>query len=310
MGGSGRSSGYIGPLTKSEQEKLQKAQELERLQLMTDINRLINDALAVFNGRDRDATNEKLDKLQDLLGSDFEVEHILLGGSVAKHTEVDGLSDVDALVVLDKEDIERDSPKKILSTFYKTLNEKLEHHDVAKIEKGNLAVTITFDDDTQIQLLPALRSKTHVFISSPDGTYWNETKPKAFTDELTAANKAMNNALVPAIKLMKAVNSNLPPQKQLTGYHIEAIAVDSVKTYDGEKTSRALLLHMLGYAAERVLVPIKDKTGQSRVVDSYLGKADSVQRKNVSQAMSGLQRRLDTATTLQQWKSVLGVADE
>lgn len=310
MGGSGRSDGYIGRLTKTEEEKLQKAREQERQQLSADINGLINELLGVFNGRDRDVTNEKLNQLQDLLGSKVEVEHILLGGSVAKHTEIDGLSDVDALVVLDNEYIEGDSPRKVLNTFYRTLSEKLEHHGVSKIEKGNLAVTVTFDNGTQIQLLPALRSRSRILISSPDGTYWNETKPKEFAKELASANRAMNNMLVPAIKLMKAANSNLPPQKQLTGYHIEAVAVDSVKKYDGEKTPRALLLHVLGYAAERVLVPIRDKTGQSRVVDSYLGKADSLQRKNVSQTLSGLQRRLNAATTLQQWKSVLGVGDE
>jgi hypothetical protein len=305
-GGGGRNS-YIGPISRSVQQKIDDAQERERQQFVQSINDLLGDLLTSFNGRDRDATREKLDSIQNLLGDEVEVENILLGGSLAKHTEVDGLSDVDSLVILDRQDLQGKSPKEVLQIFYDKLRDDLPSSEVNVIHKGNLAVTITYKDKTEIQLLPALKAKNVVSISSPDGKYWNETKPKTFQKALTSANEKTGNALVPAIKLMKSINDNLPKQKQLIGVHIEAIAIDAAKNYNGEKTPRAFLLHILDHASQRVLVPMKDKTGQARVVDSYLGKADSIDRKNVSQALSGLKRRLETATTLQQWQSVLGV---
>jgi len=310
MGGGGYSTFDIGPFSPSIERKIAAAQEKEQLEFISNVNDYLSTILALFNGRDREATNRKLDRLQELLGNEFEVDKILFSGSVAKHTDIDGISDVDSLVILDRQELKEKKPGEVLDAFYSILDSKLPRSEIADIKKGKLAVTVKFSDNIEIQLLPALKTKNTVAISSYDGTNWNETKPKEFQKLLSSANIKMNNALVPAIKLMKAVNDNLPLQKQLKGYHIEGIAVDSIKNYDGEKTPRALLLHIIAHASERILVPIKDKTGQSHMIDSYLGKADSIERKNISQTLSGLKRRLETATTIQQWKSVFGVDNE
>ena len=158
----------------------------------------------------------------------------------------------------------------------------------------------------RLQLLPALRTGNTIFIASPDGKSWQETKPHIFQRALTRANINMNQALVPTIKLLKSINAGLPQQKQLSGYHIETLAVDAVQDYDGLKTPRTLLTHVLGCAAQRVLRPMSDVTRQSPNVDSYLGEANSVPRRNISQTLGGIKRRLETATTLFQWSGVLG----
>ena len=84
------------------------------------------------------------------------------------------------------------------------------------------------------------------------------------------------------------------------------MAVDAAKGYKGNKTPNALVLHVLRHASERVRTPMKDATGQSRTVDAYLGKAESVPRRVASQALSGIARRLDASTTLGQWQGIFG----
>lgn len=49
---------------------------------------------------------------------------------------------------------------------------------------------------------------------------------------------------------------------------------------------------------------IQDKTGQTRTVDAYLGKANSDKRKNISLVLTGLKRRLETATSVSQWSAI------
>ena len=84
------------------------------------------------------------------------------------------------------------------------------------------------------------------------------------------------------------------------------IAVEAVKGYRGEKTVKALLLHVLQDASKRILRPIRDITGQSRVVDSYLGKEDSTKRRIAADALASVARRLNAAKSVDQWIATLG----
>jgi hypothetical protein len=309
MGGSGGS--YFTPIDNGMEQKLKVAQEKEKQKLISDVNYLLSDLLAIYNSRDKNTTNKYLDKIQDILGKEFEIDRILFGGSVAKHTEVDGLSDIDALVILNTNDIKGDNPKDLLKYFYDILNLKLKNSDDKKeIIEGKLAVTIIFKDNTEIQLLPAKEKENIISIASQDGNTWNDTKPKEFQKELTEANSQMRNGLIPAIKLFKSINSNLNPNQRLFGYHIEALAVEASKNYLGEKTPRALLLHLLDYASNRILKPIKDVTGQSKQIDSYLGKDNNELRIKISKSLSSIKRILDTSTNLDQWRNIFGVGDE
>ncbi len=168
-----------------------------------------------------------------------------------------------------------------------------------------MAVTVTYDDGMEIQLVPAIRKGAAVAVPAASGGGWNETEPGAFRRHLTSANERLGGNLVPTIKLFKAVLSRFPPQKRLSGYHAEALAVDAAKNYSGSTAPKDLLVHLLQHASRRVLRPIQDRTGQSRTVDAYLGAANTAERKNISMALDGMRRRLSTATTLAQWKAVL-----
>lgn len=305
MGGSGGGR-YTSPSSDDLRHKIEQAQEKERQRLDNDVNELLQKLLAKYNDRDREASTERLAKIGEILGDTVEIENILLGGSVAKHTDVDGISDVDALVILNRDDLAGKTADIILDDFFDTLNQSLLRSEVANIEKGRLAVTVIYHDGEEIQLLPSLRSGNMISVAAADGKSWNDTNPKVFQRELTKANARLNQALVPAIKLMKSIVSDFPKQKQLTGYHIEVLALEAVTGYTGYKTPKALLTHILGTAAERVLKPITDVTRQSKKVDSYLGKENSIERRNISQTLDGMKRRLEAATTVAQWRAIFG----
>ena len=292
---------YISPSSETLAQKVERAREIEQRRLDGDINELLARILARFNDRDTEAVACRLTEIKELLGDTAEIDQILLGGSVAKHTAVNGLSDVDALVILDRDDSVGISPATLLDNFHRKLNRELPRDEVASVGIGRLAVTVKYRDDMEIQLLPAWRSGNTISIAADDGETWNDTHPRQFQRDLTRANSRLNGGLIPAIKLFKSLVANLPQQKQLKGYHVEAMALDSARGYQEQKTPRALLIHLLGHAAERVLQPMRDKTGQSRTIDSYLGEERSLERRNISQTLEGLKRRLEAATSVAQW---------
>jgi len=266
---------------------------------------MLSALLAKYNARDTDAISDHLDKLEETLSSEANIERFLLGGSVGKHTFVDGLSDIDALVILDSKNAREQSPGEILDSFHARLAASLPRDKVAEVTKGRLAVTVKYRDGTEIQLLPALRRGNKVAISTEDGRQWNETKPKLFQKALSRANERLNHALVPTIKLVKGVMGDMPTQKQMTGYHVESLALEVAKGYRGPKTVKSLLVHVLQEGAKRVLRPISDITEQSRIVDAALGAANSTRRRILSDALSGVARKLNSATTVDEWRAVL-----
>lgn len=305
MGGSGGDGRYrsVSPDTA---RRIEIARKREVARLNAAVNDYLAEILTQFNARDADLTNERLNALAELLDDVSEVDRVLLGGSVAKHTDVDGLSDVDALVVLDRADLKGKGPAALKAAFFAELHDQLPGSEVAEVKEGKMAVTVVYRDGMEVQLLPALRSGQRVLLGVPGTKGWSEVDPKKFQTSLTAANQRLGGALVPAIKLLKSINGDLPTQKQLSGYHLEALAVDAAKSYSGPSVPREVLIHFCKHASERVLKPITDITGQSRQADEYLGAANSAQRRIASQALSGIARRLETATSVDEWKAVFG----
>ena len=307
MGGGG-GGGYFPSNPEKLKRLIQEARGTEAQQrLEIKINELLQASLATFNERNTEKIQDHLEKVGQILGKEFEVDQFRFGGSVAKHTYVDGLSDIDALVILDRRDIVGESPKEVVDSFHDLLSKRLTSDDVADVEKGRMAVTVTYRDGTEIQLLPAVRNGSRVAIPNPHKNDWKETNPKAFQKELTRANERLNGRLVPSIKLVKSIIANLPEQKRLSGYHTEALCLEGMTGYRGANTVKDLVLHALDYSARRVLRPMGDITGQSRAIDSDLGKPNSVERRVVADALAGVVRRLKAATTVDEWKGILDV---
>ena len=292
MGGGGAS--YFPSKPRQLRTLIKRTQEgMERRRLESEVNEYLQRLLVTMTNRDAQKIEEYINEISEILGENHEIDKFLLGGSVAKHTYVDGLSDVDALVVLPSKHLETKSPQEVLSSFAESLAGEMTKDKVATLTQGKLAVTIGFRDGNEVQLLPAIRRRADVYISNARGTDWEPINPRLFQRELTKANKKLNNALVPTIKLVKSILSNLPEELRPTGYHVESLSLDVSKGYRGPKTVKSLLLHTLAASASRVLQPIIDVTSQSRNVDDYLGKRDSDQRIKLSHAIAGISRRLD-----------------
>ena len=81
----------------------------------------------------------------------------------------------------------------------------------------------------------------------------------------------------------------------LTGYHIESIAIEAFRNYQGPKSLNAMIRHFFEVSPSIVLKPIKDKSGQSIHVDEYLGAAQSDERKIRKAALERISRSLKNA---------------
>ena len=293
MGGSGggyfRDSGDPGDLARklldTEAQALDEGYE-------ADVNQLLGELLKDFNSRDAAATREVLDEvkkeLADEIGGTID---LVYGGSISRHTYLEGLSDIDALVIIDPDDVGRKSPEWLKDRFAQRLRE-LFGNDSVKI--GDLAVTVTVRDK-ELQLLPAMREDAGYRIAAPDGRSWSKINPRIFADKLTQANKAQDGKLIPVVKVTKTIIAALPKQQQLTGYHVESLAIEAFKNYEGQRTYKAMVAHFFERAMELVKAPIVDRSGQSVYVDEYLGAANSQERRVVSQALQRVQRKLQNA---------------
>ena len=304
MSGSGSGGGYSG--SSAYDAELIRTNERLRETLNAQMDAYLADLLAVANGIDRDLMRRRLDELRSHLRDVVDVEQLLFGGSVAKHTAVDGISDVDALVVLERQQALSGPPSDLLQAFAQQIRSEGNMREIDSVSYGRLAVTVRFRDGMEIQLLPAVRKGDQVMIASESSRGWRTIAPKEFSRALTEANQRAGGKLLSAIKLFKAINDSLPPQKQLVGYHVEALAVESVRGYSGPLTPRALLINLMDSAATRVLRPIGDRTQQSQYVDEYLGSENSMERQIRHQALLGLSRRAKGATSMSDWRSLFG----
>lgn len=306
MGGTG--GGFFGVKTTPEKlaEKLRDSEsEAVDQQFEAEVSGDIGRLLASVNDRDAEAIARHLDVIKKALDKDVSGSvDTLYGGSVGKHTYVDGLSDIDSLVLLDDSDLKNASPSEVREYFASRLRESLRG---TPIEVGRLAVTVSFADAV-VQLLPAVRHGNGFRIPSADGDSWSHINPQGFTEKLAATNRSLGGKVIPTIKLAKTVIATLPENRRLTGYHIESLAIEVFKGYSGPTTPKALLTHFFTECPKRVMTPIVDHTGQSVHVDEYLGAADSLQRRIVADSLSRVGRRMknaDRARSRSQWNSVL-----
>ena len=67
------------------------------------------------------------------------------------------------------------------------------------VSAGNLAVTVNYAHDIEIQILPAIRTNTGgIRIAEPTSTRWsNVVQPENFARKLAEVNQARNGRVVP-----------------------------------------------------------------------------------------------------------------
>ena len=298
------SSRYIDRPGDSVINRIRKAKEEEDRRLDADVQEFLRGVISAANDRNTDLTRDRLDSIVAAVGEVEDVETLLFGGSVAKHTYIDGLSDIDTLVILDRDDTRGLGSVAMLEKLSQELSIALSGTEVEDVRAGDMAITVQYSDGIEIQVLPCVRDGEEIRVPNPSGEGWVASEPKKFAADLTSANREQAGNLVPAIKLVKSLTADLPEQQRISGYHIEALSVEAANSLTSPLPVNKLVVHLLNFSSERILKPIEDRTGQSQNVDDSLGVADSAERKLRSTALTSLARRLDVASSVAQWRSI------
>lgn len=301
MGAGGEREWHWDEYKKSDIKKIKKDQE--RKSFYPELNELLSKKLSNFNSRDTEQINQHLDTILKALESEIEGPlKLIFGGSIKKYTYVNGLSDVDMLVVLNNSELANKNPKEVMDYFKVKIEQRLPN---SEISVGNLAISVKFKStDIEIQLLPAIKTKTGLKISDLGLNKWsNVIKPDKFASRLTEINKQNIGRVVPVIKLFKSINEKLPNDIKMSGYHIEALAIKAFENYKGETKYSEMLRSICKQAKSLVLHPIEETTGQTDLIDSKFGPRNSELRIKLSNHLNRIVNKMDLATASQSKKS-------
>ena len=310
MGGSGGGGTFYSRTPEEARKQVRDAENKTTVAAFeSTLSETLGDLLSTYNSRDHRLVNERLSQLKEALGSEIEGSlDQLFGGSVAKHTYVDGLSDIDSLVFINDTALEGERPRAVLAKMERILQRALKTE--ADVSHGRMAVTVAFKDGMVVQLLPALKTAgLHVHVPSSRTERWSKIDPVAFQAALTKRNGECGGKLVPTIKLAKAIIGQLPEAQRLSGYHVESLAIAAFRGYEEAKTTTAMLPKFFERSKELILAPIRDRSGQSLHVDAYLGGDNSVERQTMSHVLGRLARRMRNATaagSTGQWRALFG----
>lgn len=181
------------------------------------------------------------------------------------------------------------------------------------MQSGKLAVTVKYAGKTEIQLLPAIRTKTAGVRIGQHGTNrWSKVAhPEKFATRLAEVNAVRDGRVVPVIKLAKAMADGFitHEDRKLSGYHMESLAIDAFADYKGRLDPKTMLIQLLRHSAKAVMNPIVDSTGQSRFVDEYLWPANSIQRKRASTYFGQTRRKVNSCTTREAFNDLFCIGD-
>ena len=272
-----------------------------------EINGCLRGHLRDYNDRDVEAINRHLRGLRDALEiGDDDVIRTLFGGSVSKHTYVTGLSDVDVLAIINDSSLSGQSPADVIVLMKQRITQRMPRTTVTT---GDLAVTVKYADGIEIQLLPAIRTKSGVRIADPGRNAWsNVVHPERFTRKLTQVNQANSNNVIPAVKLAKGLIAHTirSDRDQISGYHVESLAIEAFRNYQGSRDLKSMVSHFTDFASKAVLKPITDPTGQSRRVDDYMGPANNQRRQRASNLFKRMQQSFERCLTREDLHNLFG----
>ena len=272
-----------------------------------NFNRYCEQLLVQYKRRNGNAVTRHLKSVCDILRhEDDHVVQTKFGGSVQKGTYVTGLSDVDVLLIVNQSSLKNKPPSKVIASVRDTIQQRLPKNPVTA---GKLAVTVSYADKTEIQILPAIRTTDGFRIAHPGSTKWsNVVHPDRFAERLIKVNNARGGRVVPTIKLIKAMADCFikDSSRKISGYHMESLAIDAFAGYEGDLDPRSMLVHFLGHSVKAVITPIKDPTGQTKYVDEYLGQADSGPRKRASRYFGQLRGKVNSCKTRAEFDDLFG----
>lgn len=291
MGG----GGGAGPVSRDDANWLQTIRRVDVDKYEAETNELLKAISSSIGARDDEAIHRHVEVLAEKLAGELvESIDVQFGGSLSKHTYVDGVSDVDALVLLGQSEVADETSRSLIQRMAELIHERLPD---TQVTTGDMAVTVTYQDGIELQLLPAILRGSRVQVPGGKHGDWSPiADPRRFANELKAVNASKSLLVVPVIKLFKAMEDvKLPPDLRLSGYHVESLAVGAFGDYSGPLERKAMLEHLVERASTGVLSPLADTTGQSSSVDEYLGAPNSPQRRTASAYLQRLRDRMRAA---------------
>lgn len=263
-----------------------------------NFNRYCEELLERYARRNQQAVTRHLESLCNIIRNEGHVVQTMYGGSVQRGTYVTGLSDVDVLLIVNQSSLVNQPPSSVIEQVRRTISGQLPNNPVSA---GNLAVTVGYSDGIQIQVLPAIRTNSGgVRIAEAGSTGWsNVVHPETFAHRLAEVNNANNGRVIQIIKLAKAIaNCHISrPSRKFSGYHLESLAINAFRNYQGPQDPKTMLTHFLSHSATAVKIPVADTTGQSGYVDEYLGPANSRLRNRASTYFSQMRANVNACTT-------------
>ena len=249
---------------------------METMNSDNEVNGWLGDKLKEYNDRPVEDINRHIDHLRDALEwTDDDVVRPLYGGSVHKHTYVDGLSDIDVLMTINDSAMSGMTPRDAIAHMEDLISKRLPKTDVSS---GDMAVTVRYSDKIEIQLLPAIRRKDGIRVADPGTNRWSDVvHPDRFAKKLTEVNQANRGRVIPTIKLVKGLQVGVirNEDERISGYHVESLAIEAFQGYPGPYDLKSMVIRFCDFASGAVMNPIKDSTGQSRHVDEDLGEPGS-----------------------------------
>ena len=132
---------------------------LQKSQVLSDkqFNAHCETKLVEYNRRKTQAITRHVNVLCRIVETKYsDVVRSLLGGSVKKGTYVNGLSDVDVLLLLNESTLVSSPPAKVIQYVKGLIKKQLPQNEVTA---GRLAVTVNYADGSEIQVLLAIRTK-------------------------------------------------------------------------------------------------------------------------------------------------------
>ena len=260
------------------------------------VDAYLREKLRDYNDRDEETINRHIRGLRDALEqSGNDVLPTRFGGSVSRHTYVDGLSDVDVILIVNDSSLSGRDPSVVIQRMAELIQHRMPR---TQVSTGHLAVTVTYADGHEIQVLPAIRTKAGIRIANPGRNEWSGVlHPERFSQKLTDVNQANGGRVIPAIKLTKALANHVirSDKDKINGYHVESLAIDAFKNYRGPTDRKSMVSHLLEFSSSAVMQPIRDSTGQSRFVDDYMGRPGSDARQKTATNFRQMKERLERA---------------
>lgn len=213
-----------------------------------EFNRYCEGLLVQCNSRNKRATTRHIGDLCTILR--HEGDHVLqtkFGDSVSRRTDVNGPSDVDVLLVVNQSSfLNKPPPRDVIRYIEETIKKRL---PLNPVKAGALAVTVSYSDSAEIQILPAIRTMNGVRIADPGSDQWsNVVRPDKFAQELSDVDRACNGRVILTIKLAKAIADCFirRPCRKITGYHMESLAIEAFRSYKGPLDPKTMLVHLFG----------------------------------------------------------------